>query len=118
MSGTEQKKIKAQLIKVLKGQKRYCKETDDFQIDNLIYNLKIIESCKADIDKRGIMVNLRKSEDEPFYQINFSVSLFHNSIKSINTILKSLGLEKQKVEAKAEDEKENALKALQDLINA
>jgi hypothetical protein len=113
--GYRTKKIKSQIMKALKENGTYNKRVDDFQVDNLVFNLVLIHNSKADILKRGQMVNLRKSEDDPFYQINFSISVFHNAVKSINTILKSLGLEKAKVESNPQ---RDAMQALQDLLKS
>lgn len=113
MNAKEQKKIRAQITKALKAQKLYNKDVDDFQIDNLVMNLVLIHNAKADILARGQMVNLRKEGEDPFYQINFSVSIFHNAVKSINTLLKQLGLEKMRHESAP---KENALKELHELL--
>jgi hypothetical protein len=96
MTATEQKKIKAQLTKALKSRGFYQKETDDILIETVIFNLELIREAKAEISKRGQMVNIGKDKD--FYQINFSVSIFDNSVKSIDTILKQLGLDKLEVE--------------------
>ena len=84
-------------------------------IDSLVFNLVLIQNAKQDIATRGQMVNLRKSEDDPFYQINFSVSIFHNAVKSINGLLKQLGLEKTKVEF---DPQQEAMNALNDLLKS
>lgn len=115
MDFKEQKKIKAQIIKALKAGNIYNKDTDDFQIDNLVMNLVLIDSARKDIAERGSMVNISSNEDRPFYQINFSVSIFHNAIKSINTILKQLGLEK--IKPTGTEGKTNALEALNKFIN-
>lgn len=94
-----EKQIKTGLIKLLKKKNKYDKVTDDQLIDSLIFNFKLIEDSKDDILKRGTMIDIGK--DRPFYQINFSISIFHNAVKSINTILKQLGLEKIKVDETA-----------------
>lgn len=113
MTSKEQKKIQHQIIKALKEKGTYSKETDDFLVDALLFNLVLIHNAKQDILTRGQMVNLRKSGDDPFFQINFSVSIFHNAVKSINLILKQLGLEKVNVEA---DPQEDALKQLKQFL--
>jgi hypothetical protein len=49
MNSIEQKRIKTHLVKVCKVQGTYKKEVEDFQIDNLVYNLTLIHNAKADI---------------------------------------------------------------------
>lgn len=108
-------KIKSAFVKVLKKKKIYEKDVDDPLIDQIIFNLKLIEDAKDDIIKRGSLVNLRKDKEaDPFFQINFSISILHNAIKSNNTLLKQLGLEKIKVEV---DAKEDAMVQLRTLLN-
>lgn len=112
MKATEQKKLKTSIIKELKSRGTYQKETDDFLIDTLLFNLELIREAKLDIQSRGQMVDI--GNNKQFYQINFSVSIFHNAVKSINSILKQLGLEKPK--AKDTDAKEDALTQLNEII--
>jgi hypothetical protein len=73
---TTEKKIKQQIIKLLKARKMYTKEIDDFLIDQLLFNLKLIDYSIKDIQSRGTMVNIGK--DQAYWQINFSISIFHN----------------------------------------
>jgi hypothetical protein len=56
-----------------------------------VFNLKLIADAKEDIESRGQMIDI--GNNKTFYQINFSVSIFHNAIKSINSLLRKLGLE-------------------------
>lgn len=114
MKPAQAKKIKASFIKVLQQKNVYEKEIDDFLIDQFILNLKLIADSEKDIAKRGNLINLRQANQEPYFQINFSISILHNAIKSNNTILKQLGLEKAKIEI---DTKETAFNNLQSLLN-
>lgn len=104
--------MKADLVKLLKSKNQYCKETDDQLINQIVFNLKLIEDSQADIAKRGVLVDISKTS-EPYMQINFAISIYHNAIKSNNTLLKQLGLEKVKLES---DPKQDAEQALQDLL--
>jgi len=113
MTPSEQKKIKSAIVKTLKEQNIYNKAFDENLIDNLIFNLVLIADAKRDILSRGNLVNLCKEGEEPYYQINFSISIFHNAVKSVNTILKQLGLEKVKVET---DVTADALQQLNEII--
>lgn len=99
MTKTQETKLKKALIKLLKEKGTYNEATDNTLIDSILFNIKLIEDAKTDIQSRGSMVNLRKEGETPFFQINFSISIFHNAVKSINTLLKQLGLEKEKKEA-------------------
>jgi len=111
----DDKAIKRGFLKLLKKKKVYEPEVDDALVDQIIFNLKLIEDAKTDIINRGSMVNLRKDKDEePFYQINFSISILHNAIKSNNTLLKQLGLEKARIEV---DPKDDAMLSLKALLN-
>jgi hypothetical protein len=113
MKATEVKKLKTALIKELRTRGTYQKETDDILIDTLLFNLELIREAKIEIQSRGQMGDI--GNNKQFYQINFSVSILHNAVKSVNSILKQLGLEKPK--AKDVDPKEDALSALNEIIN-
>jgi hypothetical protein len=113
MTLRDQKKYKNQIVQLLKSRGQYSKAVDDILVDSLVFNFRLIQDAQEDISKRGQMVNLRKSEDDPFYQINFSISIFHNAVKSINSILKQLGIEKQ---IEAPDSKADALKMMNEIL--
>lgn len=112
MTEKQAKSIKSGLVKILKKKKQYDKDSDDMLIDSLIFNLKLIEDSKADIHTRGTMVNIGK--ETTYYQVNFSIGVFHNAVKSINQILKQLGIEKAKV---TNDIEQDPMIAFKDFMN-
>jgi len=111
MKPTEQKKFTKGIVDTLRTRGTYDKAVDDVLIDNLIFNLVLIENAKKDIVHRGQMVDIGKNNE--FFQINFSVSIFHNAVKSVNAILKQLGLEKMRVEV---DPRDTTLNQLNEII--
>lgn len=102
MTEKQAKRIKSGIVNILKKKKQYDKDSDDMLIDSLIFNMKLIEDSKADILTRGTMVNIGK--EVPYYQVNFSIGVFHNAVKSINHILKQLGIEKVRVSNELEQD--------------
>lgn len=113
MSKAAEKKVKASVIKLLKSKKIYEKDIDDQKIDEYIFNLILIQEAKANIARRGVMVQMGK--DPNFEQQNFAIGIYHNAIKSNNTILKQLGLEKTKIEMDIDDR--DAINKLNEFLN-
>ncbi|MFW5847872.1 MAG: phage terminase small subunit P27 family [bacterium] len=82
---------KKNLINYLE-QKNIYESVDDNLITELLYNVKIANQAKKDINQRGVTVNVRQSDENPYFQPNPSVSVYHSAIKIIITLSKKLGL--------------------------
>lgn len=100
------------MIKLLKTKKIYEKEVDDLLIDQFIFNVVLIDDAQQDIATRGAMVNIATDRNKKFMQQNFAIGILHNAIKSNNTILKQLGLDKVKIEVDKTSDAFNNLKSL------
>lgn len=83
---------KDKIIDYLKEKEIY-ETVDDTLVDELIYNIKTIDNAKVDINKRGVIVNVRSDpEADPYFQPNPSVAIYNNALKLIMSISKRLGL--------------------------
>jgi P27 family predicted phage terminase small subunit len=86
---------RGEIIDFLK-RKGVKEEVDDTLIDELIFNMKLIDECKDKIaNKDGsfeLMINVSKKEDSPYYQVNPIIKLYQDSFKTIRSISISLGL--------------------------
>ena len=61
-------------------------DTDEYQLDELLFNLKLADEAKADISVRGLSVG------EEGWRANPSVNIYMQCIKNINAISSKLGL--------------------------
>jgi len=53
MTDKKAKSIKSGIIKLLKKKKQYDKGSDDILIDSILFNRKLIEDSKTDINALG-----------------------------------------------------------------
>jgi hypothetical protein len=116
---TDAEAVKQVVIDLLKKQNMF-EQADMTLLDELVYQIQMLNEAKIDIVTRGQMVNLRKSEDDPFWQINFSVSIVQKSTKIIQSIYRQLGIDvvsRMKKEGKETINKQDvALQELQALM--
>lgn len=66
-------------------------ETDKVLVDELIFNIYLGDEAKADIQQRGILVNIRIT-GKPLMQTNQAVNIYSQASKNIQTICTKLGL--------------------------
>lgn len=92
MEAKQLQKLKRDIVKLLKKEKLY-ESTDLVLVDELIYNLTLIDQAKQDIAERGININLRKDDENPFYQLNNSLSIIQKSTAIIQRIYAQLGID-------------------------
>lgn len=81
---------------------------DETLIEELVYNTILANQAKADIARRGIMVDMSTKEDREYITTNPSVNVYNTALKQITSIAqrlgispaerRKLGLEKKKVE--------------------
>jgi len=67
-------------------------EVDTTLINELVFNVKLCDEAKIDIDKRGIQVDISKSKDRKYWQVNQSVTIYNSALKMITAISTKLGL--------------------------
>lgn len=90
--GTRYSRIRTIVKKTLDDRKVYD-PSDELLIDELLFNIKISDDAKRDIQERGYQVNVVRDENKPpYYQANPSVSTYLQAVKSIGTILTKLGI--------------------------
>jgi P27 family predicted phage terminase small subunit len=106
------RKKKKEIIELLASINLYEK-TDETLIDELIYNYKLADEAKENIELNGAVVNVvRNPEKPPLFQTNQSVSIYNNAIKNITTISTKLGITaierlKNNMDSKGKSEFEN-----------
>lgn len=83
--GTKYTKLKNTIMEYLRNKGVY-EETDEFQVDELVFNMKLADDAKEDIKIRGLYVG------EEGWRANPSVNIYMNTIKNINAIGTRLGI--------------------------
>lgn len=69
---------------------------DDILLDELVYNIKILDDTKADIKDRGLHVNVVKDPSKPpYYQQNPSVNTYLSTVKNVANLLTKLAITPQ-----------------------
>lgn len=81
------------IIKLLQ-EKKLFESTDSTLLDELEYQLHLMDAAKEDIVKRGIQINVRATGD-PFYQLNQSVSVVHKCMRNVQSIYRQLAIAPQ-----------------------
>ena len=93
MSVNKYKLLASDITKYLISKGVYDK-VDSTLINELAFNVKLCDDAKEDIEDRGIQVDIRKNKekDEPYMQVNQSVSIYNGALKMITAISTKLGL--------------------------
>lgn len=65
---------------------------DTTLIDELAFNVSLCDKAKEDINERGLLENIRKKGENPYMQVNQSVSIYNGALKMITAISTKLGL--------------------------
>lgn len=84
---------KNKIIELLKQKGNY-EEVDDILIDQLIYNIQVINKAKKGIRDFGISQNVR-AEGQPLYQATPFYSTYLQAMKLVLTILTKLSITAQ-----------------------
>jgi P27 family predicted phage terminase small subunit len=85
-------KIKNELIKLLK-QKNLYEETDLYLVDELVFNLIMIEDIKKQLGAQGLMMNIVRKPGAPeYYQKNPIFGIYDTTLKNIKALFQSLGI--------------------------
>lgn len=91
----KERELKKSIIQLMNDKDIY-ENTDEFVIDELIYNLHISSEAKSNIQTYGIMVNvIRDPEAPPLYQTNQAVSIYNQAIKAVVTLCTKLSINSQ-----------------------
>lgn len=108
------KKLKKQITDHLKSTDLYEK-IDDMLIDKLVFNVILCDDAQADILERGMVVNVAKPENNPYYMTNPSVNVFFSATKMISALCTKMGInatERRKLKIDMSDDT-----TLDDLLN-
>jgi len=86
-------------------------ESDEILLDEIIFNVEMLNMAKEDIRLNGIQLDITRDPDkEPFYQKNRAVDVYQQALKNIQGLYRQLILspsERQKLKlelSKGEDE--------------
>lgn len=82
---------KKQLIEYIKN-KGLFEDVDLIMIDELIYNIKVTKQAKRDLDKYGLMMNVSKDPNKPYFQQSPAVAIYNSAVKNIMNLSRKLAL--------------------------
>jgi len=85
--------LKNSIIELLK-EKKLFENTDLTLLDELEYQMLLMDEAKEDIKTRGIQINVR-ADGDPFYQLNQSVSVVHKCTRNVQSIYRQLAIAPQ-----------------------
>ena len=80
---------KPKVIAYLKEKGNYDK-VDLILIDELMFHLRLIKEAKSDIKERGAVIDTKDGESK---RVNPSVALYNNTVKTVMTLCRKLGLD-------------------------
>jgi hypothetical protein len=82
-------------------------EVDETMIDELIFNIELINTCKHDLRTEGYRENVTtRPGKKPYWVKSQAFSAYQSCLRNINTLLISLGLtvkERQKLKLALND---------------
>lgn len=110
----KRKKLRKEITDHLKESNIYEK-TDDILIDKLVFNILLCDNAQEDIADKGLMVNIARPENAPYYQQNPSIGIFNSACKLIISLSTKLGLDATSRKNLQIDKGEDA--SLDDLLN-
>lgn len=80
-----------QLIQYIKDKGIY-EEVDLVMIDELLYNIKMVKLAKKELQEYGLMMNVSKNDDKPYFQQSPAVSVYNSAVKNIMNLSRKLAL--------------------------
>ena len=76
-------------------------DSDEILLDEIIFNIEMLELAKEDIRENGIQLDITRDPDkEPFYQKNRAVDVYQQALKNVQALYRQLILspsERQKL---------------------
>ena len=100
------KEVEAKIYEFLKN-KGQLEDVDETMIDELIFNIELINTCKHDLRTEGYRENVTtRPGKKPYFVKNQAFSAYQACLRNINTLLISLGLtvkERQKLKLAMEN---------------
>jgi len=81
--------LKDKILDLLGAQYR---PSDEPLIDELIYNFKMLQRAKDSLETEGLMINIAKPENDPYYQKNPLFSVYDTCLKNINALYTKLNI--------------------------
>ncbi len=105
--------IRKEILQLLED-KNLLEDTDVHLVNELVYNLYLADESRKSIAEHGILVNIRKSDENPYYQTNPAVNVYNQAIKAVITFTTKLGITPQeRAKLKITSEGDNPL----DMVN-
>ena len=80
-----------QLIDYIKDKGLY-EDVDLVMIDELMFNLKVAKQAKKDLNKYGLMMNVSKDPNKPYFQQSPAVAIYNSAVKNIMNLSRKLAL--------------------------
>ena len=68
------------------------KPSDEPLIDELIYNFKMQKRAKDALEHEGLVINIAREGNDPYYQKNPMFSIYDTCMKNINTLYTKLNI--------------------------
>ena len=97
------------------------KESDEIIINELYFNLNILEKCKSEIDNSELLVNItRRKEKQPYFHINRYLQLYQQHFQNIMQIIQVLVAsprERSKLKMELKKHEKDALEMMQEKYN-
>jgi len=89
MSG---KKIREIIISYLSGKGNY-QMSDDLLIDEVVFNVQVMNNCKFNIRAEGYKINITQNpEKEPYWVKSQDVLVYYMALKEIKGLFQQLGI--------------------------
>lgn len=82
---------KEEIIEYLEDLGLYQK-VDEYLIDSFIDNLAIIEQAKTELLTTGILINIARPENNPYYQQSPAISILNSATKNVLNLSRKLAL--------------------------
>lgn len=65
---------------------------DEYLVDQFIYNLEMIEQAKETLLTTGIVINIARPENNPYFQQSPAISVLNSATKNVLSISRKLAL--------------------------
>jgi P27 family predicted phage terminase small subunit len=82
---------KKNIVEYIKGKGIYD-DVDIMMVDELIFNMEMVKTCKKNIKEYGVTMNISKDPQKPYFQVSPNVTTYNSCIKNIMNLSRKLAL--------------------------
>ncbi|MFW5891753.1 MAG: phage terminase small subunit P27 family [bacterium] len=82
---------KKELVKYLE-EKGQLENIDLVMVDQYFQNLKIAKKAATKVNKEGILINVRKDDENPYYQQHPALAVYNAAVKNLMNLSRKMGL--------------------------